>query len=57
MLSVSEDGVSPVHLLHNIWVYAVLLRGHKETKFNVKRYFLNFKILTYCVCVCLCVLP
>lgn len=35
MLSVSEDGVPPVHLLHDVWVHAVLLRGHKEIKFNL----------------------
>lgn len=31
MLSVSEDGVPPVHLLHYFWVDAVLLRGEQGT--------------------------
>lgn len=27
VLRVSEDGVPPVHLLHNVWVHTVLLKG------------------------------
>lgn len=30
MLGVSEDGVPAVHLLHDVWVHAVLLREHTK---------------------------
>lgn len=39
MLSVSKDGVPPVHLLHNIWIDTVLLGGHIHAKFKIKRDF------------------
>lgn len=53
MLSVSEDGVPPVHLLHNIWVYTVLLRGHIDAKFKIKIDFVcEFLILKCSLTVC-----
>lgn len=30
MLGVSQNGVPPVHLLHDFWVHAVLLQGSTE---------------------------
>lgn len=32
MLSVSEDGIPPVHLLHDVRVHTVLLRGREDVK-------------------------
>lgn len=34
MLSVSKDGVPPVHLLHYLWVHTVLLSGCEKQKLN-----------------------
>lgn len=35
MLGVSKDGVPPVHLLHDFWVQAVLLRGRNKRKLTL----------------------
>ena len=52
MLSVSEDGVPPVHLLHDVWVHTVLLRGDTK-RFNLMSEFMLINLRDFTVDVSL----